>query len=90
MSESSSSTEVQVRINQKPYLVVEAKKISYEDALKVTKSIHGSSLFYIDTKGKIEDRRAGFLSKGESVEIRDGLDISVMTIIDTMKGGETV
>jgi len=87
---SESATEVQVRINHIPYVVEATKKISYDDILKVTKLPQGSSVFYIDTKAKPSEFRAGYLEKEESVDIKDGLDISAYNLSKLMiEDGET-
>jgi hypothetical protein len=78
-----SEVEVLVHINKTPYSVEETKKISYDDVLKVTKLPQGSTVVYTDTKfAKRKDYRAGFLVKGESIAIKDGLDISAFRLVD--------
>jgi hypothetical protein len=85
---SESNTEVQVSINQIPFVVEETKRISYDDILKVTKLPQGSTVFYIDTKGKPDELRAGYLIKGESVAIADGLNISSFRLTDLLNEPE--
>src|SRR5688572_10214581 len=79
------ATEVQVRINQTPYVVEETKRISYDDILKVTKLPKGSTVVYTDTKyANREDFRTGYLVKGESIAIKDGLNISAFRLADLL------
>lgn len=82
----SETAEVQININQKPFLVEAIKNISYDDVLKVTKLPKGATVFYIDTKAKPSERRTGYLVEGQSIKISDGLNISAFTRIQLEEG----